>query len=287
MLTRLMTTPQRTYASARERIDRILEDAKTVEAGYAALPPELRVIWQLSELLSHGTSGGAHRYCQSWNTGPLDGPMLLARIAEKIRTHDNGVAELLRWVAARGAKYRRDGGNEPFSSPVNDVIEKYYDPYRFALFAIAESWPDNLEAESLPEPPAFNPAWGEAEVAEVEAERAKPPPPHPLEPVLGEALSPTGGIVYLAEARRAELEPIFATCAFRPASDRASFRAALRTDPDGVYSNASDVTPEMVELVANAVQTGIVVVLFGSNPEAERAFAQLEPPFSVSVFDRR
>ncbi|RPH43655.1 MAG: hypothetical protein EHM91_08605, partial [Planctomycetota bacterium] len=91
--------------SLRERVDAKLGAGTGISPSQARalLSPAERMEWALGECLFSMLDRRFHIWVQGWCLGgPVDGPAVVAAIAEAARPLDGVVADLLRWTSLRG-----------------------------------------------------------------------------------------------------------------------------------------------------------------------------------------
>jgi hypothetical protein len=110
------------------------------------------VEWLLGELLVQLADARFHVWIQRFAEGPLDGPGLVARIAEAGRGIDSEVAELLLWTAGRGAAVRDGDRGEALFSVVPLVWTPAWPEVSVFARAVVERWPSNLDPSALGAP---------------------------------------------------------------------------------------------------------------------------------------
>jgi hypothetical protein len=149
---RLEERAVRSYESVRERIDSLLGQGHcSVDEAARRLSPVERVTWALDELYAAMCRQTFHLWDQSWVEGDFDGPGLVSRIAVAARELEPLASDLFQWTA----RWAREG-SIPLVSLVPDVWLDGLDAGEAFIRAVAERWPEDLEPQSLPEPPRWS-----------------------------------------------------------------------------------------------------------------------------------
>ncbi len=149
---RLEERAVRSYESVRERIDSLLGQGHcSVDEAARRLSPAERVTWALDELYAAMCRQSFHLWDQSWVERDFDGPGLVSRIAVAARELEPLASDLFQWTA----RWARERGI-PLVSLVPEVWLDGLDEGEAFIGAVAERWPDDLEPQSLPEPPRWS-----------------------------------------------------------------------------------------------------------------------------------
>lgn len=148
----LEARPLRSYESVRERINSILGEGRcSVDEAARRLSPVERVTWALDELYAAMCRQSFHLWDQSWVERDFDGPGLVSRIAVAARELEPLASDLFQWTA----RWARERGI-PLISMVPEVWPDGLDAGESFIRAVAERWPEELEPQSLPEPPRWS-----------------------------------------------------------------------------------------------------------------------------------
>ncbi|MCA9491055.1 MAG: hypothetical protein KC621_14095 [Myxococcales bacterium] len=175
-----------------------LLDAVDSTVGWVTTEPHGLPVSLLSALRWR-MCGDIHLFSQGWMTGFPDGPELLGALASEVRPLDPAFADLVLWVASRGARHRDRDENEPFASVVNLVGRTFRPAADVVTEALAARWPDGRVLEAGPTPRYTPAGLGER-------------PRVSLDPALGpeQARTVVAGALFRAGATDEELESCFA-----------------------------------------------------------------------------
>jgi hypothetical protein len=140
----------------RERVDAKL--GQGVGLSYAEardrLAPAERVEWAMGECLFAMMDRRFHLWVQGWCLdGPVDGPAVIAAIAEAARPLDGVIADLLRWTSLRGVWARTGERKEALFNVVPEVWHGAWDRVVPFMRALTSRWPEEVDPFGLPAPP--------------------------------------------------------------------------------------------------------------------------------------
>ena len=141
--------------SLRERVDAKLGQGTGMSFAEARdlLSPAERVEWALGECLMAMRDRRFHIWVQGWCLeGPVDGPAVIATVAEHAREVDGVVADLLRWTALRGVWARTGERKEALFSVVPEVWLGAWDRVVPFLHEVTSRWPEDVDPFTLPAP---------------------------------------------------------------------------------------------------------------------------------------
>jgi hypothetical protein len=141
--------------SLRERVDAKLGQGSGMPFAEARdlLSPAERVEWALGECLMAMRDRRFHIWVQGWCLeGPVDGPAVIAAIAEAAREVDGVVADLLRWTALRGVWARTGERPEALFNVVPEVWLGAWERVLPFIHAVASRWPEDVDPFALPAP---------------------------------------------------------------------------------------------------------------------------------------
>lgn len=142
----------------RERVDAKLGHGGGLSFAEARnlLSPAERVEWALGECLVAMLDRRFHIWIQGWCLeGSVDGPAVIAAVAEAARPLDGVVANLLRWTALRGAWARSGDRPEALFNVVPEVWLGAWDRVVPFMQALAARWPEDVDPFALAAPPAW------------------------------------------------------------------------------------------------------------------------------------
>ena len=151
-------TPLREPRVLRERVDAKLGAGTGTSLAEARdlLSPAERVEWALGECLFSMKDRRFHIWVQGWCLeGPVDGPAVVAAIAEAARPVDGVVADLLRWTANRGVWARTGERKEALFNVVPEVWLGAWERVVPFVHAVASCWPEDVDPFALPAPPPW------------------------------------------------------------------------------------------------------------------------------------
>jgi hypothetical protein len=143
----------------RERVDAKLGHGSGLSYAQARdmLSPAERVEWALGECLFAMLDRRFHIWVQGWCLGKeVDGPAVVAAVAEAARPLDGVIADLFRWTALRGVWARTGERPEALFSVVPEVWHGAWDRVVPYMKALAARWPEDLDPFALPAPPAWS-----------------------------------------------------------------------------------------------------------------------------------
>ncbi|HZE95694.1 MAG TPA: hypothetical protein VE981_01590 [Planctomycetota bacterium] len=150
------STPEiRDPKSLRERVDAKLGHGTGLSFADARdlLSPAERVEWALSECLTAMLDRRFHIWVQGWCLeGPVDGPAVVAGVAEATRPLDGVVADLFRWTSLRGVWARTGERPEALFNVVPEVWLGAWDRVVPYMRAVAARWPEDVDPFALPAP---------------------------------------------------------------------------------------------------------------------------------------
>lgn len=148
----------------RERIDGKLGYGSGLSLAEARdlLSPAERAEWVLGECLVAMNDRRFHIWVQGWCVPEsLDGPAVIAAIAEYTRPLDGVIADLLRWTALRGIWARTGERKEALFNVVPEVWQGAWDHVVPYMQALSARWPEDADPFLLPAPgPWTRPATG-------------------------------------------------------------------------------------------------------------------------------
>lgn len=151
-----LETPEiRDPKSLRERVDAKLGHGTGMNFAEARdlLSPAERVEWALGECLFAMMDRRFHIWVQGWCLeGPVDGPAVVAAIAEAARPLDGVIADLLRWTALRGVWARTGERREALFNVVPEVWAGAWDRVVPFMRALTARWPEDVDPFALPAP---------------------------------------------------------------------------------------------------------------------------------------
>jgi hypothetical protein len=154
------STPEiRNPKSLRQRVDAKLGTGSGMssEEALALLSPAERVEWALGECLFAMLDRRFHIWVQGWCLdGPVDGPAVVAAIAEAARPLDGVVADLLRWTSLRGVWARTGERKEALFNVVPEVWLGAWDRVVPFVKAVGARWPEDADPFELPAPPPWS-----------------------------------------------------------------------------------------------------------------------------------
>jgi hypothetical protein len=145
--------------SLRERVDAKLGAGTGMSFAEARelLSPAERVEWALGECLFSMMDRRFHIWVQGWCLeGPVDGPAVVAAIAEATRPLDGVVADLLRWTSLRGVWARTGERKEALFNVVPEVWHGAWDRVPPYMKAVQARWPEDVDPFALPAPPPWS-----------------------------------------------------------------------------------------------------------------------------------
>lgn len=145
--------------SLRQRVDAKLGAGSGMSFAEARdlLSPAERVEWALGECLFSMMDRRFHLWVQGWCLdGPVDGPAVIAAIAEVTRPLDGVIADLLRWTAQRGVWARTGERPDALFTVVPEVWHGAWDRVVPYMKAVQSRWPEDLDPFALPAPPAWS-----------------------------------------------------------------------------------------------------------------------------------
>ena len=149
-----LETPEvRDPKSLRERVDAKLGRGSGMSFAEARdlLSPAERAEWALGECLFAMLDRRFHIWVQGWCLeGPVDGPAVIAAIAEAARPLDGVVADLLRWTSLRGVWARTGERKEALFTVVPEVWLGAWDRVVPFVRALAARWPEDADPFALP-----------------------------------------------------------------------------------------------------------------------------------------
>jgi hypothetical protein len=151
-------TPLREPRILRERVDAKLGQGTGMSFAEARdlLSPAERVEWALGECLMAMRDRRFHIWVQGWCLeGPVDGPAVIAAIAETARSIDGVVADLLRWTSNRGVWARTGERPEALFNVVPEVWLGAWERVVPFIHAVASCWPEDVDPFALPAPPPW------------------------------------------------------------------------------------------------------------------------------------
>ncbi len=150
------STPQiRDPKSLRERVDAKLGTGTGMSFGEARalLSPAERMEWALGECLFAMLDRRFHIWVQGWCLdGPVDGPAVVAAVAEAARPLDGVIADLLRWTSLRGVWARTGERKEALFNVVPEVWHGAWDRVVPFVKALSSRWPEDVDPFDLPAP---------------------------------------------------------------------------------------------------------------------------------------
>src|SRR5689334_3388021 len=159
-----LETPEiRDPKSLRERVDAKLGSGTGLSyaEARALLSPAERVEWALGECLFAMLDRRFHIWVQGWCLdGPVDGPAVVAAIAEATRPLDGVVADLLRWTSLRGVWARTGERKEALFNVVPEVWHGAWDRVVPFVKAVSSRWPEDADPFELPAPPPWSRSAG-------------------------------------------------------------------------------------------------------------------------------
>lgn len=139
----------------RERVDAKLGagGGRSMKEAFDVLSPAERAEWALGECLIAMLDKRFHIWVQGWclERG-MDGPAVIAAIAEAARPLDDVVADLLRWTSNRGLWARTGERPDALSTVVPEVWGGAWDRVKPFAEALAERWPEDVDPFALPAP---------------------------------------------------------------------------------------------------------------------------------------
>jgi hypothetical protein len=144
--------------SLRERVDLKLGQGSGMSFAEARdlLSPAERMEWAFGECLFAMLDRRFHIWVQGWCLeGPVDGPAVVAAIAEAARPLDGVVADLLRWTSLRGVWARTGERPEALFTVVPEVWHGAWDRVVPFTRAISARWPEEADPFELPAPPPW------------------------------------------------------------------------------------------------------------------------------------
>jgi hypothetical protein len=154
------STPEiRDPKSLRERVDAKLGTGSgmSFEEARALLSPAERMEWALGECLFAMLDRRFHIWVQGWCLeGPVDGPAVVAAIAEAVRPLDGVIADLLRWTSLRGVWARTGERKEALFNVVPEVWHGAWDRVVPFVKAVSSRWPEDVDPFELPAPPPWS-----------------------------------------------------------------------------------------------------------------------------------
>lgn len=119
----------------------------------ALLSPAERMEWALGECLISMLDKRFHIWVQGWCLeGPVDGPAVIAAIAEAARPLDEVVADLLRWTSNRGRWARTGERPDALISVVPEVWHGAWDRVVPFAHTLSAAWPEEVDPFALPAP---------------------------------------------------------------------------------------------------------------------------------------
>ena len=139
----------------RERVDAKLGAGTGLSPSQARalLSPAERMEWALGECLFAMLDRRFHIWVQGWCLGgAVDGPAVVAAIAEAARPLDGVVADLLRWTSLRGVWARTGERKEALFTVVPEVWLGAWDRVVPFVKALASRWPEDADPFGLPAP---------------------------------------------------------------------------------------------------------------------------------------
>lgn len=154
----LSTPSVRDPRSLRERVDAKLGQGTgmSFEDAKDKLSPAERMEWALGECLFSMMDRRFHIWVQGWCLeGRLDGPAVVAAIAEMARPLDGVVADLLRWTSLRGIWARTGERKEALFNVVPEVWAGAWDRVVPFTKALSSRWPEDVDPFALPAPPPW------------------------------------------------------------------------------------------------------------------------------------
>ncbi|HEX7900084.1 MAG TPA: hypothetical protein VF950_20115 [Planctomycetota bacterium] len=160
-------TPLREPRVLRERVDAKLGAGTGMSLAEARdlLSPAERVEWALGECLFAMKDRRFHIWVQGWCLeGPVDGPAVIAAIAEAARPVDGVVADLLRWTANRGVWARTGERPEALFNVVPEVWLGAWEKVVPFVHAVASCWPEDVDPFALPAPPPWTRATSQKKI---------------------------------------------------------------------------------------------------------------------------
>lgn len=154
----LSTPPVRDPKNLRERVDAKLGQGTGMSMTEARdlLSPAERMEWALAECLFSMMDRRFHIWVQGWclDRG-VDGPAVVAAIAEMARPLDGVVADLLRWTSLRGVWARTGERKEALFNVVPEVWAGAWDRVAPFAQALSSRWPEDVDPFALPAPPPW------------------------------------------------------------------------------------------------------------------------------------
>lgn len=144
--------------SLRERVDAKLGAGSGLSLAEARdrLSPAERMEWALGECLFSMMDRRFHLWVQGWCLdGPVDGPAVVAAVAEAARPLDDVVADLLRWTSLRGVWARTGERPDALFSVVPEVWLGAWDRVVPFVKALQARWPEDADPFALPAPPPW------------------------------------------------------------------------------------------------------------------------------------
>lgn len=154
----LATPPLRDSKALRQRVDAKLGSGSGMSFADARelLSPAERMEWALGECLFSMMDRRFHIWVQGWCLeGPVDGPAVVAAIAELSRPLDPVVADLLRWTSLRGVWARTGERKEALFNVVPEVWAGAWDHVVPYTKAVSSRWPEDVDPFALPAPPPW------------------------------------------------------------------------------------------------------------------------------------
>lgn len=149
------TPPVRDPKTLRERVDARLGSGSGMSFAEARdmLSPAERMEWALGECLFSMLDRRFHIWVQGWClAGPVDGPAVVAAVAEAARPLDGVVADLLRWTSLRGVWARTGERPEALFTVVPEVWHGAWDRVVPFTKALSSRWPEDADPFSMPAP---------------------------------------------------------------------------------------------------------------------------------------
>lgn len=141
--------------SLRGRVDARLGHGSGMSFAEARdlLSPAERMEWALGECLFAMLDRRFHIWVQGWCLdGPVDGPAVIAAIAEAARPLDPVVADLLRWTSNRGVWARTGERPDALFTVVPEVWHGAWDRVVPFTKALSARWPEDADPFSMPAP---------------------------------------------------------------------------------------------------------------------------------------
>lgn len=130
------------------------------ETIWPQLNAQERAAFLLDSTLIWMANGKFHIWLQNYAEIDFEGPDLLARIAERGRSVDPELVDVLRWIAQWGQRVKDGATGVGLASVVPSVWEAVRERARPFLKAVIDDWPEDLDPSDAP-----CPDWHRQEIA--------------------------------------------------------------------------------------------------------------------------